>query len=186
VQLLGICGSSASSRRTLALIEQALNAAQESDSRVQIDLVDLSKQTLDFCDGRPLEDYNTNTKEVLKKIEKADGFLFGSPMYRGTMTGALKNLIDLIPDTYIRGKAAGMVATGGSGHHYLGLDLGFRTAMSFFQVHTIPGVLYQSRFTIENGQIVESKVREEATKFGEDLVRLIKMTDGKVLGPKLY
>lgn len=186
MSLLGICGSSASSRRTRALVETALEGARLTDNEIKIDIIDLSQQTLDFCDGRPVEEYNADTRQVLDKISKADGYLFGSPMYRGTMTGALKNLIDLIPDDYIKGKAAGLVATGGSDHHYLGLDLGFRTAMAFFRVHTIPGVLYHSRFTIEDGSIVEDKVREQAERFGQDLVQLTKMTGGKVLGPSLY
>jgi NAD(P)H-dependent FMN reductase len=184
--VLGICGSSASSKRTRALVEHVLQGAQLGASEIQIDIVDLSELTLDFCDGRPIEKYNANTQEVLGKIKQADAYVFSSPMYRGSMTGALKNLIDLIPSEDIKGKAAGLAATGGSEHHYLGLDLGFRTAMAFFQVHTIPGVLYQSKFTVDNGKIVEDKVREQALKFGEDIVRLANMTRGEVLGPSLY
>lgn len=184
--LLGVCGSSASSRRTRALIETALEDARSADKYIDVDIIDLSEQNLDFCDGRPIEEYNYQTQEVLSKIKIADGYLFGSPMYRGTMTGALKNLIDLIPDQHIKGKAAGLIATGGSEHHYLGLDLGFRTAMAFFQIHTIPGVLYHSRFTVENGKIIEDKVRDQAEKFGQDLVLLTKLTGGKALGPSLY
>jgi NAD(P)H-dependent FMN reductase len=170
--LLGICGSSASSRRTRALVETALQGAQTEDGETKIDIV--------------IEEYNSDTQEIMGKIMQADAYLFSSPMYRGSMTGALKNLIDLIPAEYIKGKAAGLVATGGSDHHYLGLDLGFRTAMAFFQVHTIPGVLYQSRFTVEDGKIIEEKVREQAERFGKDIVRLTKITNGVVLGPSLY
>jgi NAD(P)H-dependent FMN reductase len=186
VQVLGICGSSASSRRTRALIGSALEGAEAADNDISIEIIDLSQATLDFCDGRPIEEYNLDTQRVLEKVKNADAYLFGSPMYRGTMTGALKNLIDLIPDDYIKGKSAGLVATGGSDHHYLGLDLGFRTAMAFFRVHTIPGVLYHSRFTVENGRIVEDKIRNQAEQFGKDLVRLTKITEGMVLGPSLY
>lgn len=186
MQVLGICGSSASSRRTRALIESALEGAQTADKEISIKIIDLSQGTLDFCDGRPIEEYNLDTQRVLEKVKNANAYLFGSPMYRGTMTGALKNLIDLIPDDYIKGKSAGLVATGGSDHHYLGLDLGFRTAMAFFRVHTIPGVLYHSRFTVENGRIVEDKIRKQAEQFGKDLVRLTKITEGIVLGPSLY
>lgn len=186
MQVLGICGSSASSRRTRALIESALEGAEAADNDISIEIIDLSQATLDFCDGRPIEEYNLDTQRVLEKVKNADAYLFGSPMYRGTMTGALKNLIDLIPDDYIKGKSAGLLATGGSDHHYLGLDLGFRTAMAFFRVHTIPGVLYHSRFTVDNGRIVEDKIRNQAEQFGKDLVRLTKITEGMVLGPSLY
>jgi NAD(P)H-dependent FMN reductase len=184
--VLGVCGSVASSRRTRALIEQALKGAMESGEDIQTDLIDLSTVTLDFCDGRPVHQYSSLTQEILEKIQRADAYLFGSPMYRGTMTGALKNLIDLIPNDYIRGKAAGLIATGGSDHHYLGMELGFRTAMAFFQVHTVPGILYQSRFTVEDGKIVEEEVKIKAEQFGRDVVELARHVSGKALGPALY
>jgi NAD(P)H-dependent FMN reductase len=184
--IVGVCGSSAPSKRTSALIAQSLLAAQQEWEDIQTDIIDLSDTTLEFCDGRPFEEYREGTKEVLTKIKKADAYIFGSPMYRGSMTGALKNLIDLIPNDFVKGKAAGLVATGGSDHHYLGLDLGLRTAMAFFQVHTLPGVLYHSRFTVEDGKIQEDKVREQAEKFGKDLVTFTRLTKGQVLGPSLW
>ncbi|RFU65008.1 NADPH-dependent FMN reductase [Peribacillus glennii] len=184
--VLGVCGSCASSKRTRVLIETALKSAVVCGEDITTDLIDLSEVKIDFCDGRPYEEYSESTKKVLKKIKHADAYLFGSPMYRGSMTGALKNLIDLIPNDFLKGKASGLVATGGSDHHYLGLDLGFRTAMAFFQVHTIPGILYHSRFTVKDGQIIEDNVKEQAENFGKDLVELASITRGKVLGPSIY
>lgn len=184
--VIGICGSSAPSQRTRALIEHSLETVHNNKEGIQTEIIDLSKTTLDFCDGRSFEEYSEVSKDVLNKIKKADAYIFGSPMYRGMMTGTLKNLIDLIPNDFVKGKAAGLVATGGSDHHYLGMDLGFRTAMAFFQIHTIPGVLYQSRFTVENGEITEEKVKKQAETFGRDVVELAKLTRGTVLGPSLY
>lgn len=186
MKIIGVCGSSAPSRRTRALIEHALKAGQQYDDEVQIDMIDLSEVTLDFCDGRLIEQYNDETQIALDKIAKADAYIFGTPMYRGTMTGALKNLIDLIPNEAVKGKSAGLVATGGSPHHYLGVDLGLRTAMAFFQIHSLPGVLYQSNFKVDQGKIMDENVKEQARKFGQDLVELTKLTHGKVLGPSLY
>jgi NAD(P)H-dependent FMN reductase len=186
MKIVGICGSAASGKRTHALIEHCLESARTAGDNVETGLIDLSRVTLEFCDGRPTEEYNETTRSVLSHIQTADAYLFGSPMYRGSMTGALKNLIDLIPNDFVKGKAAGLVATGGSDHHYLGLDLGLRTAMAFFQIHTIPGTLYASRFTVEDGKIIEDKVREQAEKFGQDLVELTRLSKGIVLGPSLY
>lgn len=184
--IVGVCGSSAPSRRTRALIEHSLVSVQKKDENIHTDIIDLSEVTLDFADGRPVENYSEKTQETLAKIKKADAYIFGSPMYRGVMTGALKNLLDLIPNEDVKGKAAGLVGTGGSDHHYLGVDLGLRTTMAFFQIHTLPGVLYKSKFEVENGEIVDEKVKLQAQEFGEDLVHLTKLTEGKVLGPSLY
>lgn len=185
LKIIGVSGSAAASRRTLALINEVLKSVRNHDN-IATEVIDLAETQLEFCDGRSTEQYNDTTREVLEKIRDADAFIFGSPMYRGTMTGALKNLIDLIPNEFMKGKAAGLVATGGSDHHYLGMDLGFRTALAFFQVHTIPGVLYCSKFEVSDGEILDEKIKKSAKAFGKDIVDLTKSTSGKALGPGLY
>src|SRR3712207_1759382 len=132
--VLGVSGSVARSRRTRALVELALEGACSAGD-VQAELVDLAETTMDFADGRPTEEYSPATRAVLERVRAAGAFVLGTPMYRGSMTGALKNLIDVVPKEYMVGKAAGLVATGASHHHYLGVDVGLRTAMAFFQVH---------------------------------------------------
>ncbi|MCL6592437.1 MAG: NAD(P)H-dependent oxidoreductase [Alicyclobacillus sp.] len=186
MRILAVCGSSAASKRTKALLRHGLAGAAGCGVEIQTDWVDLAETPLEFCDGRPVAAYNAQTQQVLQKVQAADAYLLGTPMYRGSMTGALKNLLDLIPVEFMRGKAAGLVATGGSDHHYLGLELGLRTALSFFQVHTIPGILYASRFTVEDGAIVEEPVRTAAERFGQDLVELARSVSGKALGPALF
>jgi NAD(P)H-dependent FMN reductase len=107
-------------------------------------------------------------------------------MYRGGMTGALKNLIDVIPKEYVVGKAAGLVATGASQHHYLGLDLGLRTAMAFFQVHVVPAILYGGSFKLVDGRPDDPKLIEEAQQLGRDVVTLARAVGGQALGPTLF
>ena len=52
----------------------------------------------------------------------ADAVLMASPVYRGSYTGALKNLLDLTPVDALRNKPVGIVAMGATLHHYLGVD----------------------------------------------------------------
>jgi NAD(P)H-dependent FMN reductase len=183
--VLGICGSAARSGRTRALIELALQGAATQDD-VQTALVDLAETPIDWADGRPPEAYSAATQAVLQQVQAAGAYLFGSPMYRGGMTGALKNLIDVIPKEYVVGKTAGLVATGASQHHYLGLDLGLRTAMAFFQMHVVPSVLYGGSFKLVDGQPDDPKLVEEAQQLGRDVVTLARAVGGQALGPTLF
>ena len=184
--IVGVCGSSAPSRRTRALIECALEGAVEAANGVETQLIDLAMVRLDFADGRPVDGYSDATRAVLDVIRRGDAYLFGSPMYRGSMTGALKNLIDLIPKEDVQGKAAGLIATGASAHHYLGLELGLRAALAFFQVHTVPGILYASNFELLDGRPADPTVREQARGLGRDVVHLARATRGIALGPALF
>jgi NAD(P)H-dependent FMN reductase len=184
--LVGVCGSVAKSHRTRALVEAATEGALEFRASTRIQWIDLSETQLEFCDGRPVEGYGKVTRDSLELIRLANAFVFGTPMYRGTLTGSLKNLFDLIPKEYISGKAAGLVATGASDHHYLGLDIGMRTIMAFFQVHTVPGILYGGRFELKDGKISDSKLYAEAKKLGADTLLLAEQMGGKGLGPSIF
>ncbi|HEY8691962.1 MAG TPA: NAD(P)H-dependent oxidoreductase [Chloroflexota bacterium] len=183
--VLGVAGSAAKSHRTRALIELALAGAAELPD-VQTRLVDLADTTIDFPDGRPVEAYSLATREVLDLVKVAGAYILGTPMYRGGMTGALKNLIDVIPKDYVVGKAAGLVATGASLHHYLGADLGLRTAMAFFQVHVVPAILYGASFQLVDGRPDDPNLTAQAQQLGRDTVELARAVAGKALGPTLF
>jgi NAD(P)H-dependent FMN reductase len=183
--VVGVAGSAAKSRRTRSLVELALMGAAELDD-VQTRLVDLAETAIDFPDGRPVEAYSPATREVLELVQQAGAYVFGTPMYRGGMTGALKNLIDVIPKEHVVGKAAGLVATGASQHHYLGVDLGLRTAMAFFQVHVVPAVLYGANFELVDGRPDNEQLVAQALQLGRDVVELARATGGKSLGPTLF
>lgn len=183
--VLGVAGSAARSHRTRALVELALAGAAELDG-VETRLIDLADTIVDFPDGRPVEAYSPATREVLDLVKHAGAYVLGTPMYRGGMTGALKNLIDVIPKDYIVGKAAGLVATGASQHHYLGVDLGLRTAMAFFQVHVVPAILYGATFQLVDGLPDDEALIAQARQLGRDTVTLARVTAGQALGPTLF
>lgn len=183
--VLGVAGSAAKSHRTRALVELALAGAAEVGD-VETAIVDLAETTIDFPDGRPMEQYSDATRRVLELVHQAGAYILGTPMYRGGMTGALKNLIDVIPKEYVVGKAAGLVATGASHHHYLGVDLGLRTAMAFFQMHVVPAILYGASFQLIDGRPDDEALIAQATELGRDTVLLARATSGQALGPKLF
>lgn len=183
--VLGVAGSAAQSHRTRTLVELALAGAAGLPD-VETRLVDLAETTIDFPDGRAMDAYSPATRQVLELVQRAGAFVLGTPMYRGGMTGALKNLIDVIPKEYMMGKAAGLVATGASQHHYLGVDLGLRTAMAFFQVHVVPSILYGATFKIVDGRPDDEQLIAQAQQLGHDVVELARGMAGKALGPTLF
>lgn len=152
---------------------------------VRTELLDLAQTPVEFADGRKPEQYGQATRRALELFGEADAFVLGTPMYRGGMTGALKNLIDLVPKDSMAGKAAALVATGASLHHYLGVDLGLRTAMAFFQVHVVPGLLYGASFGLLDGQVDDERLAGQARQLGRDLIDLARSTAGQALGPSI-
>jgi NAD(P)H-dependent FMN reductase len=55
-----------------------------------------------------------------------------STIYRGLLTGALKNLINLTPIPALRDTPVAILAMGGSDHHYLGGERHLGDVLAFF------------------------------------------------------
>ena len=85
-----------------------------------------------FADGRPPEQYGDDTASIVARVGAADAVILASPVYRGSFTGALKNLLDHLPVDALAGKPVGIVAMGASAHHYLGVDWHLRDVLAWF------------------------------------------------------
>jgi NAD(P)H-dependent FMN reductase len=179
--ILGIAGGIGQSWHTRLLVEAVLAGAVAHEAATE--LIDLSLTPIDFAANKPLADYSPATQRAVELAGQADGFVFGSPIYRATYTGVLKNLFDLMPVEAMLGKTAALVATGGSLHHFLALDFTFRPIMTFFNMHTVPGVLYGSRDQFLPDQQLGPELRQQAQVLGEDLVYITRQLAGKGWGP---
>jgi len=179
--IVGYAGGIGQSWHTRLLVETVLQAAAGHGADTEI--FDLSQTPIDFAANKVLAEYSQPTQYAVALAGRADGFVFGSPIYRATYTGVLKNLFDLLPVEAVLGKTAGLVATGGSFHHYLALDFTFRPIMTFFNMHTVPGVLYASREQFLPEQQLNAELTQQAAALGEDLVYLTSQLAGKGWGP---
>jgi FAD reductase [NAD(P)H] len=59
---------------------------------VYIDLRDID---LEFCDGRDFGDYNETIQKAYRDLEPVEAVIFGMPVYQYSMSGVLKNFIDI-------------------------------------------------------------------------------------------
>jgi NAD(P)H-dependent FMN reductase len=110
MRIVTLCGSLRPGSTTGRALEMAASAAQATGASVEaVSLCDLG---LPFCDGRKDEStYGASTAAFRSIIASADGLLIGSPNYHGSMTGALKNALDLLGPDAVRDKLVGLVAT---------------------------------------------------------------------------
>jgi FMN reductase len=66
---------------------------------------------------------------ALASVERADGVIFASPVYKAAYTGVLKAFIDLFPQFGLRGKVVLPLLTGGTLAHVLALDYALRPVL---------------------------------------------------------
>lgn len=68
--------------------------------------------------------------EYIEAVRQADGLLIGTPVYKASFSGAIKTLLDLLPERSLHGKVVLPLATGGSIAHMLAVDYALKPVLS--------------------------------------------------------
>lgn len=181
--LLGISGSLTAGGSTRAIVDRVLTAAKAHAPDVTTDVVDLREVGVSFCDGRPAEEYLDDTPAVLARIAAADAYVIGTPIYRGSYTGALKNLLDHIPVEAFLGKVAGLAGNAYTDHHYLSIDQALRSVLAWFNMHLVPGSVYVRADQMRDGVVSDELVQQHLRQLGEAVVDLCRSLQASPQGP---
>lgn len=115
--IVGISGSLSHTSQSKTALEVALDSAQQAGA--SIELLDL--YTLDIPIFKPmhLREPNEAVQLFCNAIRKADGLLWSTPLYHGSVSGAFKNAIDWLellakdPKPYLTDKPVGLICTAG-------------------------------------------------------------------------
>ena len=118
-RLLMLVGAATPPGRLAAAIATAAETVRGNASGIEVDVMNLSEAAVETCDGRPRDKYAAETRRAVDRLAGAAAVLIAAPVYRASFPGTLKNLLDIVPVEALRGKPVGIVAMGGSAHHYL-------------------------------------------------------------------
>jgi FMN reductase len=140
VDLRVVLGSTTPPGRLHRALEGAIERAEGRGTTAE--LLDLGTLRLGFADGTPVEDLTDDTATVVEAIDSARSLILATPVYRGSLSGSLKNLVDLTPVPALQGKVVGLVAMGASDHHFLGAERHLRDVLAFFGAVTMPVAVY--------------------------------------------
>lgn len=182
MKLIGLSGSPTERSKTLLAIEVAVEHVADAYPSVETEIVNVRDYDVQFCDGRDPAEYEGDTRRVIDKIVEADALIVGTPMYRATYTGILKNVFDLIPNDALYGKPVGIVATGGSDHHYLAIEHELKPLIGFFQGLALPGGVYAKNEDYENGTLVSEGVIRSLRQLAESVVEFAERSTDRLVG----
>jgi FMN reductase/FAD reductase [NAD(P)H] len=170
MKLLGISGTIVGSK-TAALVERVLSEVARREPDVKTELLDLRQYDVQFCDGRDPAAYTGDTAKVIEKILNADFYVIGTPVFQASLTGALKNLFDLVPVHAFHRKVIGFVATGGTFQHYLVIENQLKPIAGYFRAFVAPGYVYAhgSHFN-ERNEIIDPDVVDRIEKLADELL----------------
>lgn len=69
-------------------------------------------------------------RQLQAVVASADGLVVGTPVYKASITGALKVLLDLLPERSLAHKVVLPLATGGSPAHLLAVDYALKPVLA--------------------------------------------------------
>ena len=178
--IAAVLGSVTPPGRLSSAINDALARAAANGHQPQ--LFDLAGLRLDFADGRPPSDHDDDSALLIEAISRADAVLLATPVYRGSFTGAIKNLLDLLPAEALQGKPVGIVSMGATQHHFLGVDFHLRDVLGWFGALVAPTSVYLTSADFSAGKLSEDAALQLDQLIGT-LAGLASATDGLDLGP---
>jgi FMN reductase len=185
MRLLAIVGSVTPPGRLLNATNWLLNNALAAHKGLDTELINLADKQIAFADGRPPEQYQDDTAATVHSVQASDGVIIASPVYRGSITGALKNLLDHLPVESLAAKPIGVVAMGATQHHFLGVDWHLRDILSWFGAIIVPTSVYLASADFVAGELSEG-AQQDLKELAEAVISLTRVAPapGKFLGPK--
>lgn len=132
-----ITGSPSGGSRTLALANQvgdALAAQRFEVQRINVRELPAEDLLLARTDAPAI-------KEAIALVERAQGVVVATPVFKAAYSGMLKTFLDLLPQFGLTGKVVLPLLTGGTLAHVLALDYALRPVlMSMGVQHAVAGL----------------------------------------------
>ena len=170
VKIVGISGSlreGSYSSSALNLVAQRLSALGAS-----IEIIDLRSLNLPFCDGG--KDYSAypDVAKLKQIVKESDGLVLATPEYHGSLSGVMKNALDLLTFEELSGKVTGLMSVlGGQSNSNALNDL--RVILRWVHAWVIPEqVAIGQAWQVfdKEGKLLDEKIAERFDQFAQSLL----------------
>lgn len=170
MKIVGIGGSlrpDSYSQRALILAAERVKALG-----AEVEVLDLRTMNLPFCDGG--KDYTAypDVARLRETVKAADGLILATPEYHGSVSGVLKNALDLMSFDELSNKVTGLISVlGGQSNSNALNDL--RVIMRWVHGWVIPeqvAIGQAWKAFDEAGNLTDDKLAERLDGFAKSLV----------------
>jgi FMN reductase len=175
VSIVGLGGSLATHSSSLSALSVALEGAREHGADVR--LFDLRELNLPMFvpDTDPIP---AAARELCDAVFEAQGMLWSSPLYHGTVSGSFKNALDwlqLLSDRnppYLTDKVVGLISTAGGTHGLQAVNT-MEFVVRALRGWAVPLVLPipQAWQVFKGGRVLDKRVEEQLRALGRELAR---------------
>jgi FMN reductase len=179
--IVGISGSPKRFSRTTAVVRavlEAIDAGAPANARL-IELADAAPVLFRALTRDRLE-ADPQAWSIIGAVEAADVLVVGTPVYRGSYSGALKHLFDLVHHEALAGKLVVLAATGGSLVHGLVNEHQLRPLFGFFNALTVPTTIFATEADFVEFQLVNPRIDTRIARAAQEVVELLALRNRPV------
>ncbi|MBS4168502.1 NADPH-dependent FMN reductase [Parachlamydia sp. AcF125] len=108
MKIMGISGSLRAHSKTSLVLKIALEKTKNWGGIPQ--LIELRHLNLPFCQGEKEYENYPDVAALRKSFKTADGIILATPEYHGSISGALKNALDLLHENDMEGKVVALIS----------------------------------------------------------------------------
>jgi len=173
IRVVGICGSLRAGSYTRRAVALALAGAAEVGA--QTALIDLRDYDLIFCKEIEDErDYPPGVVRLCEQVRNAQGIILGTPEYHGSLSGVLKNAIDLMGFDEFEGKVVGLIGVSGGAMGALNALGTLRTIGRQLHAWVVPSQASIPRASSafgDDGKLLDRKLEARIREVGKEVAR---------------
>jgi FMN reductase len=166
MRIVGLGGSLVAGSKSRAALVTGLTGAEEAGA--ETDLLDLRELDL------PLYSSETEpTESVIRMVgllESADGLLWSSPLYQGSISGSFKNALDWLHlpsgNVYLTDKVVGLISVAGGTHGLQAINT-MEFCVRALRAWAVPLVIAISR-----ADVMDEAVERQLKTLGSEVVRI--------------
>lgn len=170
VKIVAIGGSLRPNSYSYQALQLAVNRLQALGAQVEI--LDLRTMRLPFCDGSDEYPDFPDVEKLRRVVKEADGLLVVTPEYHGSVSGVLKNALDLMSFEHLAGKVTGMISILGGQSNNNALNH-LRVIMRWVHAWVIPeqiAIGQAWKAFGDEGKLLDEKLSQRLDKFAQSLV----------------
>lgn len=186
IKIVGIGGSLAATSNSLAALKIALAGAAESGAKTEV----LDVGALDLPIYSPDENAVTDAvRKFCETVAEAEGMIWSSPLYHGTISGSLKNALDwlelLSPNKppYLTDKVVGLICSAGGAQGLQAINT-MEYVVRALRGWTVPLVIPISQAWQafdRDGEARDEKIKEQLRTLGRETARVAALFAGQSL-----
>lgn len=170
VKFVGIAGSLRAGSHSQQAVRLAAQRIEALGGEVEI--LDIRTLNLPFCDGgSDYPDY-PDVAKLRAAVKDADGLILATPEYHGGVSGALKNVLDLMSFDELSNKVVGLISVlGGQPNSNALNDL--RVIMRWVHAFVVPEQVAISqawKAFSEDGKLLDESLSKRFDQFAQSLV----------------